>query len=340
VLSSIASALVIPLAPPATAERLAALRAAVSSALSGGAIRVTVDVDGLAVLDSLTIATLISALREARERGGTVALAVARKSLLETLRITALDRVFEIVSPEPELPPSDIRALPATPLARARRRPRFASAIVGALFAVAAVGGRVAAQETETPVQIVRSVIDANPSLRSYQARVHVDVRMTSFPFIAPHLDGATYFKRPNNYEVVFERVPSYAKGFDRLYSDIGDPSNWERRFTMTVAGGREVDGHHDVVLRLVQRVRGMIDHQDVAIDPANQRIDAMEWHYYNGGTITMTQTFAGVGGFNVLAAQHATIRIPHVRAVAEARYFDYHTNVALDDAVFTKTGK
>jgi len=201
-------------------------------------------------------------------------------------------------------------------------------------------GGQAAAQETLSPSQIVQHVIEANPSLRSYQARVHVDVRMTSFPFIAPHLDGATYFKRPNNYEVVFERVPSYAKGFDRLYSDIGDPSNWDRRFTMAVVGGRDVNGHHDVVLRLVQRVRGMIDHQDVAVDPANWRVDAMEWHYYNGGTIAMTQTFGSVGGFDVLTGQHVSIAIPHVRAVAEGRYFDYHTNVAIDDAVFTKAGK
>jgi hypothetical protein len=186
----------------------------------------------------------------------------------------------------------------------------------------------------------VARVIDANPSLRSYQARVHVDVQMQSFPFLAPQLEGTTYFKRPNNFEVVFDRVPSYAKGFERLYADIGDPSSWERRFNLSVVGDRTVNGHRDVVIRLVQKVRGMIDHQDVAIDASTWHVDEMAWHYYTGGVISMTQAFQDVGGSSVLLSQHATIRIPHVRAVADARYTDYHTNVAIDDAVFAKSGR
>ena len=38
----------------------------------------------------------------------------------------------------------------------------------------------------------------------------------------------------------------------------------------------------------------------------------------------------------DVLAAQHATIRIPYVHAAADATYSDYKTNVAIDDDVFT----
>jgi hypothetical protein len=62
-----------------------------------------------------------------------------------------------------------------------------------------------------------------------------------------------------------------------------------------------------------------------------------MEWHYYNGGTIAMSQDYAEVGGFSVIAAQHATIRIPYVHAAADATYRDYKTNVAIDDSVFTR---
>ncbi len=38
-----------------------------------------------------------------------------------------------------------------------------------------------------------------------------------------------------------------------------------------------------------------------------------------------------------MLAEQDAEIAIPHVRAVAHGDYADYKTNVAVDDAVFTK---
>jgi hypothetical protein len=80
-----------------------------------------------------------------------------------------------------------------------------------------------------------------------------------------------------------------------------------------------------------------MIDHEDVAIDPAAQHIDGMEWHYYNGGVIQMTQHYQHVGGFEVLAKQHAVILIPFVHAAADAAYSDYKTNVAIDDSVFSR---
>jgi hypothetical protein len=50
-----------------------------------------------------------------------------------------------------------------------------------------------------------------------------------------------------------------------------------------------------------------------------------------------MSQDFARVGAFDLIAAQHATIRVPNLHVAAEARYDDYQTNVAVDDAVFNK---
>jgi L-asparaginase/Glu-tRNA(Gln) amidotransferase subunit D len=61
-----------------------------------------------------------------------------------------------------------------------------------------------------------------------------------------------------------------------------------------------------------------------------------MDWEYRNGGTIAMTQTYRQQGQFNVVSTQHADIRIPHVRAVADATYAQYQANVAVSDAVFT----
>jgi anti-anti-sigma factor len=322
--------------PPVDAEVLASLRSQATAAIAGGASRCVIDIDAIPVLDTRVIACLIATLRDVRELGGELALAVERSSLLETLEVTGLDRVFAI-----EPPPADHSPPPSPPtVPPRRRRSRLATASLLAGALVAGFAGSSHAEGLPTADSIVERVVAANPALRSYQARVHVAVQMQSFPFLAPRLVGTTYFRRPDNFEVVFDRVPSYAKGFDRLYSDIGDPTEWERRFNMTVIGEKAIAGHSDVVLRLVQKVRGMIDHQDVAVDTSAWRIDEMEWHYYNGGVITMTQTFEPSGDWTVLAAQHAVIRIPYVHAVADARYDDYHTNVAIDDSVFTKKSK
>ncbi len=321
---------------PLTAETLASLRAALA-----GKRELTLDIDALPALDSPAIAGLIVLLREARERGVGLRLAVTRPNLLETLRVTGLDRVFKFADVTPAVRPAPAAKLPATGTRR------LLASILGfvlcTMLAAAPFGahGRASAQTELAPeltaAEIIAKITDQNPSMQSYEARVAVDFRLKSFPYFAQHLDGSTYFKRPDNFEVVFDRVPSYAKGFEKMYSDIGDPTNWHKRFEIVRAGEHTIDGHRDIVLRLTLIQRGMIDHEDVLVDPVKWHIDEMRWFYYNGGFISMTQEFRQEGEFMVLAAQHATIRIPHVSAAAEAAYRDYHTNVAIDDAVFTK---
>jgi hypothetical protein len=187
------------------------------------------------------------------------------------------------------------------------------------------------------PASVLAHVIDRNPSLSSYQGRLQVDVRMRSFPFIHQRLHATTYYKRPSNYEVVFDRLPSYARAFGKLYTDIGDPANWEKHFVITGAGEANFEDHRDVALRLVQHVRGMIDHETVLIDVNTWSIDQIRYDYYNGGSITIAQHFRDIGGYLLLASQRAEIAIPHVRAVAVGTYDSYRTNVAIEDRVFEK---
>jgi hypothetical protein len=288
-------------------------------------------------LSNATISTLISALRKLRELGGAIELTGESEGVRAAILLNGLDRVFAFPLIPDDGPGRSSRSL--------RRRGRFdgafraAAATLAFLVAPLSFGAPAKAQTTETtdPSVILAKVMERNPNLSSYQSRLHVDVRLISFPFIGQHLEGSTYFKRPANYEVVFDRVPSYAKGFEKLYSDVGDPSDWERRFAITYIGQQPFEGRSDIALHLVQRVRGMIDHETALIDPSAWTIDQIRYDYYNGGVVTMTQHFAQVGSYTMLSAQTADIRIPHVRAVANGTYTDYQTNVAIGDGVFTK---
>ena len=276
-----------------------------------------------------TIAALVTGLRRLRERGGAVQVAPATVAVRDALALTGLDRVF---------------AFPLTPEERRPRHrsllSRLAAASFAAVLAFLGIPAYAAADRPTDPTAILAKVEERNPSLTTYQGRLHVDLRMTSFPFLRQHLDGTTYYKRPSNYEVVFDKVPPLAKGFDKMFADIGDPANWEKKFAITYEGEHEYNGRKDVQLRMVQRVRGMIDHETVLIDPATWTIDSIRYDYYNGGHITMTQTFREVGGYSMLAEQNAEIAIPYAKAVAHGTYSDYKTNVAVDDAVFTKKNK
>jgi hypothetical protein len=216
------------------------------------------------------------------------------------------------------------------------KRTLFGSIVLAAVFG-SSVSASAAHVPPLAPAAIVAKILAQNAGMQSYETDVHIACRLLGFPYFGTRLDGKTYFKRPDNFEITFDRLPSFAHGFERMYSDIGDPSSWASTYYMEYVGETSFAGHRDLVVRLIKKNRGMIDHEDVAIDPVAWHIDNMQWFYYNGGYISMSQDFRREGPFLVLGAQHATIRLPHVHAMAEASYENYHTNVAIDDAVFTK---
>jgi hypothetical protein len=176
---------------------------------------------------------------------------------------------------------------------------------------------------------IVERMAARNPTLRSYRARVHVDIRMLSFPFLAPKLDGTSYFQRPDFYEVVFDRVPGYARGFQRLFNDVGSPLAWEKDEIITLGGTDWVGTQPVLVLRMTKKIHSdILDHTLAYVATSDYALLRMEWYYTNGGKITMTQQYRMQGNYAVLASQHATIKIPYVRAVADSTYGAYQTNV------------
>ncbi|HEX3469410.1 MAG TPA: hypothetical protein VHT05_15115 [Candidatus Elarobacter sp.] len=286
--------------------------------------RLTIALGGERLPDD-TIAALITGLRRLREQGGAIAVAPASDPVRDAFALLGLGNVFAFPLVPPEAP------------RRSHLLGRLAAASFAAVLAFLGLPAYAGVDHPTDPSTIIAKVVQRNPSLSSYEGRMHVDLRMTSFPFLREHLEGTTYYKRPSSYEVVLDRVPPLAKGFDHMFTDAGDPSTWEKRFVITYVGEREFDGRQDIELRLVQRVRGMIDHETALVDPNTWVVDSLRYDYYNGGHITMTQTFREVGGYWMLAEQHADIAIPYARAVAFGSYTDYKTNVAIDDTVFTK---
>lgn len=211
----------------------------------------------------------------------------------------------------------------------------WAVALVAATFDAASAGDTVQAGDPAASALNAHAVVEhmasRNPTLRSSRARVHVDIRMLSFPFFAPKLDGTSYFKRPDFYEVVFDRMPSYARSFQRLFTDVGNPRAWEKEQNVTVAGTASLEGRTVVVLRMTKKIHSdILDHTLAYVDTADYSLLQMEWYYANGGKITMSQQYRMQGNYSVLSRQHATIDIPHVRAVADAAYGIYETNVEI----------
>jgi len=208
------------------------------------------------------------------------------------------------------------------------------------LLAVALTALPAFAQSSATPrtaAEVIKRINARNPSLHSFQTGIHVQVRMTSFPFLSPRLDGTAYYKRPGNYEVVFTNAPSYLKGTNQLFADIADPNGWIADSNIAFRGVQIVSGRQYLVLTMTKKIYSdQIKNTIAYIDPATYQVDRMEWHYTNGGSISMTQTYRNESGFNVVASQHVDVHY-RVRAVADSSFDRYRTNVPVADSVFTR---
>ncbi len=205
-----------------------------------------------------------------------------------------------------------------------------------ALFAMLLGAAPAPRAQPLTAQAIISRMESRNPSLASYRARVHVNVRMLNFPYLAPKLDGTSYYKRPDAYEIVFDRVPGYAKGFGKIFNDVGDPGAWGKDQDISYQGTALLNGRPMLVLRMTKKIRSDILAYTLAyIDPQSYELAQMEWHYTSGGKITMTQSYRREGTYSVIGSQHATIDIPHVRAIADSSFGAYQTNVAVDSGVF-----
>jgi len=212
---------------------------------------------------------------------------------------------------------------------------RRLAALIAVCLTVAAAPAMGAGPLPATAQAVLERMSARNPTLESYRARVHVDVRMLSFPFLAPQLDGTSYYRRPDTYLVVFDRVPGYARGFQRLFDDVGNPDAWQKDNDIVLDGFTWLDGRQTIVLRLTKKIHSdILDHSLAYVDLASYALVRMEWYYTSGGKIAMSQGYRKQGQFWVLSQQHATIQIPHVRAVADATYGNYDTNVPVDSAV------
>ena len=218
---------------------------------------------------------------------------------------------------------------------------RFAAIAFAAVLSSGAVklGAQTVAPGPTDAHAVIENMTVRNHSPQSFQAQVQISGHMVSFPFFGGKIDGTCLFKRPNAYQVVFGRSTRYTDAVKRLLVEIASPWQWEANRNITVdPESVSLDGHAVIRLRLTARsTDDKLDYALATVNRATYDLEQMEWHYQDGSSVLVTQTYSTVGQYNVVASQHADLHFPGVRAVADARYTNYETNLALDDRSFAK---
>lgn len=173
-----------------------------------------------------------------------------------------------------------------------------------------------------------------NPNLHSYTATLKAHVQLTSFPFLATDLVGTYYHKEPGRDKLdITSGLPGVAKQFSRLYPHIPSPAQWNAVFVVSKVS----DDGTTTTFKLVPRKRGNIDHIDAKVDNKTATITSMRWNYYNGGSATMDNQYAAVGGNMVVVAQRGNVDEPGYKGDITSTLSDYKINPPLPDSVFSE---
>ena len=178
---------------------------------------------------------------------------------------------------------------------------------------------------------LLRRMADANPSLQSYTATLHVAIVLHSMPFLNPSLDGNYYYKRPDKQAVVFQSVPILAQQFQKVYPKLDPPGTWSDRYAITVLG----DAGGSTTLRLVPKVEGRVAHLDVVVDDRDALPSAYTWTYKDGGSVSFQQQYVVIDGNYLVKSQSGHVDLPSYNADVTSTFSDFKVNVPIPDNVF-----
>ena len=171
-----------------------------------------------------------------------------------------------------------------------------------------------------------------NIGLNTYQADVTVAIKMNTFPYLSPTLEGKAYYKRPDKNAVQFQSVPALAGQLKKVVGQMEPPSDWPKLYEWS----KTSDDGSVAMFKLVRKKNGRIDHVDVKVDDKTATVTEMTYFYKeDGGSIKFTNTYDQIGGNYLVKAQTGKVDIPHYNADVSSTFANYKINVPVNDAVF-----
>jgi hypothetical protein len=181
-------------------------------------------------------------------------------------------------------------------------------------------------------IPLMERMIALNPGLHSYEAAIHADISMKTFPFLSPSLDGTYYHKAPSLDKIVFTSgLPTMAAEFSKVYPRVPSPAQWSSIYV--IKQGRD-DGNV-TAFKLVPRKQGRVDHIDVAVDDASATILSMRWDYNDGGYAELHQTYSNIDGNLVVTGQTGHFESSLYKADVSSTLSNYKLNPPLSDSFF-----
>jgi hypothetical protein len=207
---------------------------------------------------------------------------------------------------------------------------RFAFSLAAAALVLTAAPSLSASAQDDLYARMQR----VNTGLNSYQADVTVAIKLNTFPYLSPTLEGKAFYKKPDKTAVQFQSVPALAGQLKKVVGQMEPPSDWPRLYDVTKTG----DDGNVASFRLVRKKNGRIDHVEVKVDDKTATVSEMTYVYKEsegGGSIKFTNQYDQIAGNFVVKQQTGKVDIPHYNADISSTFANYKINVPVSDAVF-----
>ncbi len=180
------------------------------------------------------------------------------------------------------------------------------------------------AAETANVDTVIALVLHRNPDIRSYQAHTVLDIRQVNFPYLHPVLDGRVYYTWPGYTVYDFPHTPGYLKGITRLEGSMGMASRWRQCYDITIE--RQPEAY---VLHMVPKILGEVSQMDVTVNKKSGDLEHFNWSYRDStDSISLTQYYSMVNGYDVVTLQESDITRHHIRAKARGTFDSFQYNV------------
>ncbi len=203
-------------------------------------------------------------------------------------------------------------------------------------FALLAAAAFVAAAAPSVPASaqddLYARMQRVNTGINTYQADVTVAIKMNTFPYLSPTLEGKAYYKKPDKNAVQFQSVPALAGQLKKVVGQMEPPSDWPKLYEVT----KNSDDGSTATFKLVRKKNGRVDHVDVKVDDKTATVSEMTYFYKeDGGSIKFTNTYDQIAGNYLVKAQTGKVDIPHYNLDISSAFANYKLNVPVSDAVF-----
>lgn len=170
-----------------------------------------------------------------------------------------------------------------------------------------------------------------NPALTSYTATAQLSATLHAIIPIHKSYGGTVYYLRPNR-KIEFQGVTGALSRFKDLATTTQTYEQLMQQYDVTPLTDNGTVSTYSLAPK---KTGGRVKHVVVTIGDKRAVLRTAVWDYTNGGTLTVSQTYATVGTYRLPSQTTIAARFPGYSVDGTLTFANYQPNAAVSPSVF-----